>query len=57
MKNEKEFVEDKECYTDKYGCFHDGPIGYNPLGRWCGECTRESGEKCPAYKLKDGEYA
>lgn len=47
--------EHKDCYTDEYGCHHDCGIGWNPNGRWCGECTRE-GKDCPAYNLQNNEY-
>ena len=33
-------------YIDEVGGHHDSGIGWNPLGHWCGECTRASCKDC-----------
>ena len=33
-------------YTDEVGGHHDGGIGWNPNGIWCGECVKRTCKGC-----------
>lgn len=37
---------------DEVGGYHDGAIGWNPNGVWCGECTRASCKGCKSADMK-----
>jgi hypothetical protein len=45
-----------EYWKDEVGGYHSPPIGWNPLGRSCGECCSISCIDCPAKDLHEGEY-
>ena len=41
-------------YTDEIGGIHTGGVGYNPMGLFCGECSKISCMDCEnAYKLNE----
>ena len=46
------FYSHPETYYDNVGGFHDSATGYNPIGAYCGECTKLSCEGC-ASRTKD----
>ena len=46
------FYSHPETYYDNVGGFHDSATGYNPIGVYCGECTKLSCEGC-ASRTKD----
>ena len=41
------------CIKDDLGGVHTDGVGYAPDGRFCGECTRDSCEGCPALDRKE----
>ena len=45
------FYSDDSAYYDEVGGFHDGAVGWNPNGMWCGECTVESCKDCEGRNL------
>lgn len=42
----KDLEDLNERYIDEVGGYHDGGIGWNPNGIWCGECTSSSCKGC-----------
>jgi hypothetical protein len=38
---------------DELGGVHTDGVGYAPDGSFCGECTKESCEGCPAWKKEN----
>lgn len=40
------FSDSDEAYYDDAGGFHDCAEGWNPKGKWCGECTMLSCRDC-----------
>lgn len=45
------FYSDDSAYYDEVGGFHDGAVGWNPNGMWCGECTIASCKDCDGRHL------
>lgn len=41
------YEPDNNGYFDEVGGFHEDAMGWNPLGIWHGECTRETCKGCP----------
>lgn len=40
-----------ECgYIDSVGGHHDSGVGWMPNGRYCGECTHSTCEKCSVWE-------
>jgi hypothetical protein len=48
-------LEDEDHYIDEIGGIHDGGIGYNPQGLWCGECVRVTCKGCTNEHIKKPE--
>ena len=43
------FYTHPETYYDDVGGFHDSATGYNPVGTYCGECTKLSCKGCASW--------
>ena len=39
-----------ESYYDDVGGYHDPPMGWSPMGNFCGECTRGDCSECIIWK-------
>lgn len=46
------FTDDSKSYYDEVGGYHESAMGWNPNGKWCGECTAHSCANCPSKDKK-----
>ena len=48
------FYDYDDMYYDEVGGLHDGGIGWNPKGVYCGECTMQSCKNCESSFIEPG---